>query len=141
MRIAVVVFTLLAGCAPQRYPGAPEAPSVLLQESDAARPIDLERGKRVTLRLEAHHDTGYRWTLAASGDGRLEQIGEPFYTAEKNAVGAGGAEYWQFRATGGGQAALHFEYRRSWEKDKAAAKVLDYTVNVLFPVPGQRLAH
>jgi predicted secreted protein len=121
----------LAGCAGiGKYPGTPEDPPLRLAESDAGRTIQMERGKRITLRLEANHSAGYRWSFAASGDGELAQLGEPFYTAEQSVAGGGGAEYWSFRATRSGKAELRFEYRRTWEKDKPAGKVLNYTINI-----------
>jgi predicted secreted protein len=120
----------LTGCASNQYPGAPEEMSLRLEERDAGRSVELQRGKRVTLRLEANRSAGYRWSLAESGDGGLEQIGEPYYAVEKAVPGGGGAEYWTFRATRAGQKALRFEYRRPWESDKPAAKGLSYTINV-----------
>jgi predicted secreted protein len=125
--ILVAVCLALAGCGPVVYPGTPEEPSRMLAESDAGRPIELERGKRITLRLEANHSTAHRWLLAQSGDAELDQIGEPFYATERAAAG-GSAEYWTFRATRSGTKELRFEYGRPWEK--SAAKVLTFTVNV-----------
>jgi predicted secreted protein len=120
----------LAGCASNPYPGAPEEMPLRLEERDAGRSVELPRGKRVTLRLEANRSAGYRWSLAESGDGGLEQAGEPYYAVEKAVPGGGGAEYWTFRATRAGNKELRFEYRRPWERDKPAAKGLSYTINV-----------
>jgi inhibitor of cysteine peptidase len=102
----------------------------MLAESDAGRAIEVAPGKRITLRLEANHSTGHRWSLTASGDAELDQIGEPFYTQEKSVPGGGGAEYWTFRAIRAGKKELRFEYRRPWERDKPPAKALGYIVNV-----------
>ena len=129
-RFALFAAALLAGCADHYYPGHPEDPARMLGESDAARPIEMQLNKRITLRLEANRSAGYRWTLAASGDAELEQIGEPFYTPEKAVPGGGGAEYWTFRATRAGKKTLRFEYRRPWEKDKPPAKTVEYQVMV-----------
>jgi predicted secreted protein len=120
----------LAGCASNQYPGTPEEVPLRLEEREAGRSVELQRGKRVTLRFEANRSAGYRWSLAESGDGGLEQVGEPFYTREKSVPGGGGAEYWTFRATRAGNKELRFEYRRPWERDKPAAKGLSYTINV-----------
>jgi predicted secreted protein len=100
----------------------------MLAESDAGSTIELERGARITLRLEANHSTAHRWSLAQSGNAELDQIGEPFYATERAVAGGGGAEYWTFRAARSGTKELRFEYGRPW--DKPAAKVLAYTVNV-----------
>ena len=126
--VVVTACVMFAGCGPVVYPGTPEERPRMLAESDAARPIELERGKRITLRLEADHSTAHRWLLTQSGDAGLDQIGEPFYATERAVAGGGGAEYWTFRATRSGTKALRFEYGRPWEK--SAAKVLTYTVNV-----------
>lgn len=129
LRVAMVAGAL-AGCASNQYPGASEDLPRRVAESEAGQAIDLAHGKRITLRLEANHSTGHRWFLAASGDAELEQIGEPFYTAEKSVAGGGGAEYWTFRAVRSGKQEMRFEYRRPWEKDRPAAKVLGYMINV-----------
>jgi predicted secreted protein len=120
----------LAGCASNPYPGAPDDHPRMVAESAAGQAIELARGKRITLRLEANRSAGYRWALAESGDAGLEQIGEPFYAQEKSVPGGGGAEYWTFRATRAGNKALRFEYRRPWERDKPAVKGLSYNINV-----------
>ena len=122
----------LAGCAGNHnpYPGTPEVMPLRLEERDAGRSVELQRGKRVTLRLEANRSAGYRWSLAESGDGGLEQVGEPYYAVEKAVPGGGGAEYWTFRAVRSGKKELRFEYRRPWERDKPAARGLSYTIDV-----------
>jgi predicted secreted protein len=129
-RFAWLACLALAGCASNQYPGTPEDYPRMVAESEAGQAIELARGKRVTLRLEANRSAGYRWSLAESGDGGLEQIGEPYYAVEKAVPGGGGAEYWTFRATRPGKKELRFEYRRPWERDKPAAKGLSYTINV-----------
>ena len=129
---ALLAVLALAGCAGglSQAPGTPPIPALMVQESDAGRTLEVERGRKVTLRLEANRSAGYRWFVASSG-AALEQLGEPFYTAEKTAVpGAAGAEYWSFMAQRSGKQELRFEYRRPWEGDKQAAQGLSYTINV-----------
>src|SRR3954462_696223 len=75
--ILVTACVTFAGCGPVVYPGTPEEPSRMLAESDAARPIELERGKRITLRLEANHSAAYRWVLSQSGDAEVDRVGPP----------------------------------------------------------------
>jgi predicted secreted protein len=114
---------LLAGCAgglSQPY-NTPPVRALMVEESDAGKPIEVQPQRKLTIRLEANHSTGYRWMLATKGE-RLEQFGEPYY--------AGGAEYWTFMPGRAGTQELAFEYRRPWEKDKAAARALNYTVHV-----------
>ena len=129
-RFAWLACLALAGCAGNRYPGTPEEPARRVAESEAGQVIEVRRGKRVTLRLEANRSAGYRWSLAESGDAGLDWIGEPFYAQEKAVPGGGGAEYWTFRATQAGKKELRFEYRRPWESDKPPVKGLSYTIDV-----------
>jgi inhibitor of cysteine peptidase len=130
-RLAALAAALLAGCAggQSQAPGTPPAPALMVQESQAGSALEAERGRKVTLRLEANRSAGYRWLLASAGDA-VEQVGEPYYAAEKNAIGAGGAEYWSFVAVRSGTQELKFEYRRPWEKDKPAARELSYRISV-----------
>jgi predicted secreted protein len=125
-RASALAAAILAGCG--SYPGTPEEPPLMVVET--GKTIELQRGKRVTVRLEANRSAGYRWSLAFSGDGKLEQLGEAFYAAEKSVPGGDGAEYWPFRATRAGTVELRFEYRRPWEHDKPVAKGLSYTIEV-----------
>jgi|SRR5688572_33471267 inhibitor of cysteine peptidase len=127
----LVIGLSFAGCAGglSQAPGTPPIPALMVAEGDAGRTIEAQRGRKVTLRLEANHGAGYRWLVAASGDA-LEPLGEPYYAAEKNALGAGGAEYWSFMPVRSGTQDLRFEYRRPWEKDKPAARALSYKISV-----------
>jgi predicted secreted protein len=131
MKAKSILFTAaLAGCAPHHYPGTPEPPARIVDASAAATPIELERGRRITLRLEANHSTGFRWLLVPLGDGALEQFAQPFYASEISSPGAGGAEYWQFRAVRSGKTELRFDYRQPWELEKPAAKTIAFVVSV-----------
>jgi inhibitor of cysteine peptidase len=126
----VLVLLMLAGCAggPQ-YPGTPPPLPLMLQESDAGRPIEVERGRKVTIRLQSNRTSGFRWSAASTGEA-LEQYGEPFYSPESSVPGGGGAEYWSFMPQRAGKQELRFEYRRPWERDAPPARALGYTVTV-----------
>ena len=121
----------LAGCAGglSQAPGTPPVAALMVAESEAGRTLQVERGRKVTLRLAANRSTGHRWFVASSG-GALEQLGEPFYAAESPAAGAPGAEYWSYMARRSGRQELRFEYRRPWESARPAAKGLSYTIDV-----------
>ena len=121
----------IAGCAGglSQAPGTPPIPALMVAEGDAGRIVPVERGRKVTLRLEANRSAGYRWFVASSGDA-LEQLGEPYYAAGQGAVGAPGAEYWSFMAVKSGTQDLKFQYHRPWERDKPAARELSYKIDV-----------
>jgi len=131
LRNALFLALALTGCAGglSQMPGTPPVPALTISYQDAGRAVDLEAGRKLTIQLPANHSEGYRWFLAASG-GPLEQYGEPFYTEDRPVAGANGAEYWSFVGKGAGSEELRFEYRRPWEKDKPAARTLDYKINV-----------
>ena len=87
--LCAVVPLFLAGCAGGQSQPQNTPPIEPLRVSDGAGgALEVARGRKVTVRLEANRSTGHRWLLSTSGNA-LEQLGEPFYAAEKNAIGAG----------------------------------------------------
>jgi len=116
-----------------RVPNEPSMDTVTLAESDSGRVVQVARGQTVVIRLNSNRSTGYRWTLVPSSAGVLTALGEPVYTpanAPSGAVGGGGVEAWSFLASQSGRQELRFEYRRPWERDAAAARVLRHTIAV-----------
>ena len=101
---------------------------VTLAESDAGRVIDVDPEQLIIIRLTSNRTTGYSWTLAPPNPAGLTRLGEPTY-AHDRMPGADGLETWSFRASRQGREELHFEYRRPWEREAAAA-TLSYTFNV-----------
>jgi len=87
----------------QRIQAESSMPEITLAESDAGRAVDLDRGQRLSIRLNSNPTTGYRWQLAIATGSVLRKLGE-----EK----------------------LIFEYRRPWEHDVAAARTFSYPVKV-----------
>jgi len=127
----ILTFLFLAGCAGglSQMPGTPPVPALMVGHEDAGREIVVEPRRKLTLALPASHSEGYSWFLAPS-EGPLVQQGPPFYTEDRSVGGARGAEYWSFIGERAGPQNLHFEYRRPWERDKPAARTLDYTISV-----------
>jgi len=124
-RLAVCVIAgALADCANVGPP---------VTESDDGRTIDIALGQRVDIRLLSHRTTGYRWMPAVPLSGVLASLGEAAYTSDAAAAGvagAGGIETWSYRASRRGTEALRFEYRRPWEGEATAARVVRYTIRV-----------
>jgi inhibitor of cysteine peptidase len=116
-----------------RMPNDLSTDALTVAESDSGRVVEVARGQTVVVRLNSNRSTGYRWTLASSLTGVLSARGEPVYApanAPGGAVGGGGTEAWSFVASQSGRQELRFEYRRPWERDVAAARVLRYTIAV-----------
>ena len=107
--------------------------SITLADGDSGRVARVARGQTVVIRLSSNRSTGYRWTLAPFPAGVVTPLGDPVYTsagAPSGAVGAGGVEAWSFLASESGRQELRFEYRRPWEREVAAARILRYTIAV-----------
>lgn len=121
---AAAIAIAAAGCA--------SGPKVMnLDARDDGRTVELKPGDELSVKLESNRSTGFRWVLA-EGPGRiLLKQGDPMYSRPiDSAPGAGGTETWSFRAVAAGEQPLVFEYRRQWEKDKAAEKVVTYKVTI-----------
>ena len=117
----------------RRVPNDQSVDSITLADGDSGRVARVVRGQTVVIRLSSNRSTGYRWTLAPFPAGVLTPVGDPVYTsagAPSGAVGAGGVEAWSFLAGESGRQELRFEYRRPWERDVAAARILRYTIAV-----------
>lgn len=88
-----------------------------LTAADDASSQTLAAGQTVQVSLEANPSTGYAWAIDGEAPAFLEQTGEPVFTPESDALGAGGTEVWTFRATGAGAGTLALKYWRSFEPD------------------------
>ena len=116
--------------------GVPQQPAsahVMLTEADNGRTVDAVPGQQVVIRLSANHTTGYRWILATPAPGVFASLGEATYepdTTKSRLTGAGGFETWNFQAARPGRKEVRFEYRRTWERDKPAARSVRYTIQV-----------
>ncbi len=106
------------------------APPKTITAADANRPITLQIGQEVVLRLESNRATGYSWLLAESKNTVLTNLGRATYEKGRGAVGAGGIETWKFRATKSGAETLKLEYRRPWEKKVPPAKTVIFDITV-----------
>jgi len=116
-----------------RVPNDQSVDSITLADGDSGRVARVARGQTVVIRLSSNRSTGYRWTLAPFPAGVLTPLGDPVYTsagAPSGAVGAGGVDAWSFLASESGRQELRFEYRRPWEREVAAARILRYTIAV-----------
>jgi inhibitor of cysteine peptidase len=106
---------------------------VIVTPDDLHRPVDLEVGQQLIVRLPSNPTTGYRWSLAAPVTGVLKLDGAAGFEPSpsgRGLVGAPGHEVWRFRAMKRGQGTVRFEYRRSWEKDVPPTRALSFTATV-----------
>ncbi|MDZ4170209.1 MAG: protease inhibitor I42 family protein [Coriobacteriia bacterium] len=103
----------------QSPPPAGSGSELQLTESDAGSSRTIGVGDTLSVTLAANPTTGYTWALDGALPTTLEQVGDPAYTAESDALGAGGAETWTFRAVSAGESELKLKYWRSFEPDTA----------------------
>lgn len=125
----VVILLLVAGitltaCGPQ------PAETVELTAGDSGSTEAMSVGQELRITLDSNPTTGYSWALDGELPPQLEQVGEPVYTAESSALGAGGTEVWAFKAMSSGSGTLRLKYWRSFEPDATPPETFDVTVEV-----------
>ncbi|MDI6901394.1 MAG: protease inhibitor I42 family protein [Anaerosomatales bacterium] len=121
MVAAFVVAALLAvaGC-------DAAASEVIIDDQDDGGSVRLGIGQVLVVRLPANPTTGFTWT-AAETPAFLERLGEPEFSPESDALGAGGIQEFRYAASEPGEGSLELEYARSWEDVPAED---EYTVTV-----------
>ncbi len=96
---------------------------------DEGQPIDIGVGQEFIIALGSNPTTGYGWQ--GSYDETMLELVEKTYeeqAEEEDAVGAGGIEYFRFRALEEGETEVTLVYERTWEEEILVQKV--FTVNI-----------
>jgi len=93
--------------------------------------IETEAGDKFTIALDSNPTTGYSWDFAEEYDGEvIELIDTRFQPPETRLKGAGGTQFWTFRALKAGRTEIALKYFRSWEKDVPPVREAVFTVIV-----------
>ena len=111
------------------HPGG-RSEAVRLTGADAGKSIEVAKGDRLEITLEANPTTGYIWEVGSGDADILEMEGEPDCKTESDAIGAGGAMTFRFRAVETGTTDLELVYHRPWEEDQEPAETFTVTVTV-----------
>jgi len=115
----ILALTLVTGCGGDIEP-----------YSDAEPAIDIGANQEFTIALNSNPTTGYGWQ--ESYDENFLELVEKSYRpgaeAEPEVVGAGGTEYFQFKALQPGETELVMTYKRGWEEEYLEQLV--FTVNI-----------
>ncbi|UCG09973.1 MAG: protease inhibitor I42 family protein [Dehalococcoidia bacterium] len=114
----ILALTLVTGC------GSAET------YSDAEQAIDIGVNQEFTIALNSNPTTGYSWQESYD-ESVLELVDKsyrPGAEAEPEVVGAGGTEYFQFKALQPGETELVMTYKRGWEEEYLEQLV--FTVNI-----------
>lgn len=91
--------------------------------------INTSVNQEFIIALDANPTTGYNWE-ESHDEARLRLVGEEYKPEEKapGLVGAGGTQYFRFRAFKSGTAEITVTYKRSWEADHIEQKV--FSINI-----------
>ena len=117
--LTAMAICLLAGCA-----------SGVSTYTDPKQSINIDVNKEFIIALDSNPTTGYGWQEDYD-EGMLELVKKTYEegeTAGKDVVGAGGVEYFRFKALKAGHASVTMDYKRPWEEEVAEQKV--FTVNI-----------
>jgi predicted secreted protein len=102
-----------------------------LEIEDEGRPIEVKAGQEFTIKLQSNATTGYQWKI----DGKLDEKVVKFVRSDYKALpvkmmGAGGWEFWIFKAEGQGTTKINMIYIRPWEKQGFKEKTKTFSVIV-----------
>jgi len=113
----LIITCLVAGC-------SGEAKAFIDQE----KTIDTGVGKEFLIALDSNPTTGYNWEV--SYDDTMLSLEYEEYSAEKceGLVGAGGTQYFAFKALKAGETEIETVYKRSWEEEIIDQR--EFTVNI-----------
>jgi len=117
--VAVVAIFLAAGCA-----------GGVKTYTDSGQTLDIGTNQEFVIALDSNPTTGYSWQ-ASYDESILELVGKSYELgkeAKQGAVGAGGVEYFQFKALKAGKTEITLVYKRPWEEETIDQKV--FTVNI-----------
>ncbi len=99
--------------------------------SDAGQAIDTGVNQEFVIALGSNPSTGYSWQ-ASYDETMLELVGgQSIYKPGEEAegmVGAGGVEYFRFKALKTGRTEVTLVYKRAWEEEVLEQKV--FTIHI-----------
>ena len=117
--VAVVAIFLVAGCA-----------GGVKTYTDSGQTINIGVNQEFMIALDSNPTTGYSWQESYD-DSLLQLVGKSYEmgkAAKQGAVGAGGVEYFRFKALKTGKTEITLVYKRPWEEERLYEKV--FTVNI-----------
>ena len=101
-----------------------------LEEADNGGEFVVERGSRVSIKLEGNPTTGYLWDLTECDQTILAQSSEVDYKSGSSLVGAGGIYTFDFKAVDSGKTRVKLIYHRPWETDIEPLNVFEVMIVV-----------
>ncbi len=117
--VTVVAICLVAGCV-----------GAVKTYTDSGQTISIGTNQEFFIALGSNPTTGYGWQESYD-EAMLELVEktyEPSKEAEQDLVGAGGVEYFRFKALKTGKTEITLVYKRQWEEEFLEQKV--FTVDI-----------
>ena len=118
--VAVIASCLVAGCAGE-----------VKTYTDSGQTISVGVNQEFVIGLGSNPTTGYEW-WESYDETMLEMVGEKTYElgaeAKEGVVGAGGVEFFTFKALKKGTTEITLVYKRGWEEESIDQKV--FTVDI-----------
>ncbi len=117
--VAVVTTYLVAGCA-----------SKVETYTDTGQAISTGVNQEFTIALGSNPTTGYSWQESHDEAilNLVEKTYKPGEPAKEGLVGAGGVEYFRFKALKTSETKITMTYKRPWETEAIDQKI--FTVNI-----------
>jgi len=115
---SVLAVSLIAGCAG------------IATYTDPLQTINATVNGEFAIALDSNPTTGYSWNV--SYDESLLSLEKEEYNPDEKAeglVGAGGTQYYQFKALKAGSTEINLTYRRTWEEEPIDRKVFTVTIS------------
>ena len=97
--------------------------------TDPGQTVNIGVNQEFIIALGSNPTTGYGWQ--ESHDQTMLELLEKSYKeqAEEGVVGAGGIEYFRFKALKSGQTEITMTYQRPWEEEILEQKIFTVYVN------------
>ena len=98
---------------------------IKITEENNNTAIEVEKGQFIVIALNSNPSTGYGWEFDKRLDGAALSLMNSFYVAppakDPPIVGAGGTQFYVFKAEVAGTASIDLKYDRSWADDSTVA--------------------
>ena len=119
--VAMVAVCLLAGCVGE-----------VKTYTDSGQTIDIGVNQEFVIALGANPTTGYDWEVSLDETmlELVEKTYKPAEEAEHEIVGAGGVDYFHFKALKTGETEITMVYKRPWEEPTSQNETKVFTVNI-----------
>ncbi len=117
---SIMAVSLVAGCG-----GGAGATCII----DPAETISTGIGQEFVIALDSNPTTGYDWE-ESHDESMLSLVESPYKPDEKadGLVGAGGTQYFRFKALKTGGTIIVVTYKRSWEEGYTEQKVFEVDI-------------